>query len=457
MMNSKAARVAALLVGTALFASTPTAAQASAERVQRAQREQAQRQPQQQPQQQAQDPRQLALQQRFQKMPRAEQQALLPLINARVAAAQARAAGQTPNWAAVQMALTAAQAAARSNEARYFIAQAQLDVALGANNVAAQEQALATLLSNPVLTAEERASYREAQDVLINRRAEQAFAANDFATAERLFRQLLQANPNDQRLANNLRIVQERMGNSAGALQSVEQQIQQAEAAGGRATEDLYQRAWQTAYRARQRGQAAAGLQRLLRHYPTAANWRRGVDFVRENAVQDAQYLLDAYRFARAANVIRPNEYLSLAQTLDQAGLPGEVKAVVDAGVAAGALQSSQGDVARLLQVTNRRIGEDRAGLAAQIAQARRARTGREARIAGDVLYGYGRYQEAAELYRLALTKGGQDANLLNTRLGASLAMAGQRAEAEAALRAVTGTRAELANLWLAWLARSPA
>ena len=54
--------------------------------------------------------------------------------------------------------------------------------------------------------------------------------------------------------------------------------------------------------------------------------------------------------------------------------------------------------------------------------------------------------------YRAALQKGA-DANLANLRLGAALAMAGQRAEAEAALRAVTGTRADLANYWLLWLA----
>ena len=53
---------------------------------------------------------------------------------------------------------------------------------------------------------------------------------------------------------------------------------------------------------------------------------------------------------------------------------------------------------------------------------------------------------------RAALQKGGQDANMVNTRLGAALALAGQRAEAEAAFRAVTGQRAELAQLWLLWL-----
>jgi hypothetical protein len=35
--------------------------------------------------------------------------------------------------------------------------------------------------------------------------------------------------------------------------------------------------------------------------------------------------------------------------------------------------------------------------------------------------------------------------------------MAGRRPEAEAALRLVTGPRADLAGFWLLWLARRPA
>ena len=67
-----------------------------------------------------------------------------------------------------------------------------------------------------------------------------------------------------------------------------------------------------------------------------------------------------------------------------------------------------------------------------------------------------GKMGEAVKLYTEfgypALQKGGQDVNLVNTRLGAALALAGQRAEAEAAFRLVTGPRAELAQLWLFWL-----
>jgi len=432
MLNFKAARVAALLIGgSAVLATTPVLAQAPAQGQQPA-------------------PRKFELS-------REEQAALNPILQANAAAGAAQKAGGTADWAAVQALIPAAAAAAKSPDARYIVSRIQLDVALGTNNIAAQEQAIAALLSNAATPAAEASTYRQIQSTLVNKRAEAAFAANDFATAERLYQQLLQATPGDQRIVANLRIVQERMGNSSGALQGLMQQIRTAEAAGQRASEDLYQRAWQIPYRANQRAEAAAGLQRLLRAYPTPKNWRTAVDFVRERSGSDAQSLLDVYRLARTAGVIKPDEYLALAVSLDQAGLPGETKAVLDAGVAAGALQRSHSDVAKLLQISNRRIGEDRAGLPSQVQQARAASNGRQARIAGDVLFGYGRYAEAAEMYRLALTKGGEDAGMVNMRLGATLALAGQRAEAEAALKAVSGQRAELAGLWLAWLARPAA
>ena len=111
-----------------------------------------------------------------------------------------------------------------------------------------------------------------------------------------------------------------------------------------------------------------------------------------------------------------------------------------------------------MLAAANGRIREDQASLPASRTSALAAATGRPARQTGDAYFGYGQYADAVALYRAALEKGGEDPNLVNIRLGASLALAGQRAEAETAFRAVTaGPRAELAQLWLLWLASRPA
>ena len=56
--------------------------------------------------------------------------------------------------------------------------------------------------------------------------------------------------------------------------------------------------------------------------------------------------------------------------------------------------------------------------------------------------------------YRAALGKSGVDKDLANLRLGMALAQAGDKAGATAALNAAGGAQADLAKLWLAYLAQ---
>ena len=104
------------------------------------------------------------------------------------------------------------------------------------------------------------------------------------------------------------------------------------------------------------------------------------------------------------------------------------------------------------IALATQRAAQDRPSLAGERTAALAGRDGTVAFRLGDAYYGYGDYAEAAELYRAALQKGFADSNLGNLRLGAALALAGQRAPAEAAFRAVTGPGADLAQLWLLWL-----
>jgi predicted Zn-dependent protease len=117
----------------------------------------------------------------------------------------------------------------------------------------------------------------------------------------------------------------------------------------------------------------------------------------------------------------------------------------------------TEGAFRTLIATTGAAATSARGSLDANVRAARAGTTAQPALTAGDALFGQGRYADAAELYRSALQRGGLDAALVNTRLGSALALAGQRVEAEAALRAVTGPRAELAQFWLIWLARRPA
>jgi tetratricopeptide (TPR) repeat protein len=203
------------------------------------------------------------------------------------------------------------------------------------------------------------------------------------------------------------------------------------------------------------RSQSGALARGLVGAYPTPAHWRDALLIYRATADLDAQATVDVLRLMRAAGALAgERDYFDLADALNRGGYPGEAKAVIDDGVARGQINASAPTFREILTSATPRIAEDRRDLPASITAANAAATGTAALRTADALFGYGRYPEAIALYRTALTKGGVDANVVNTRLGMALALSGNRAEAEAAFRAVTGPRAELAAYWLLYTGR---
>jgi predicted negative regulator of RcsB-dependent stress response len=124
---------------------------------------------------------------------------------------------------------------------------------------------------------------------------------------------------------------------------------------------------------------------------------------------------------------------------------------VLDEGVAAKMVDPAQGQVKDLLASAKRRA-TSAAALKTLESKAASAPSGAAAMEAADAFFGHGEYAKAAALYRSAIQKGSVDTDLANSRLGMALALAGQKAEAETALRAVAGARTNLASLWLIWL-----
>jgi hypothetical protein len=68
------------------------------------------------------------------------------------------------------------------------------------------------------------------------------------------------------------------------------------------------------------------------------------------------------------------------------------------------------------------------------------------------VYLGRGDYAKAAAAYRADVAKGGGAADLANLRLGIALARSGDKAGATAALNAVKGQRASIAQMWLLYV-----
>ncbi|MET0240917.1 MAG: hypothetical protein ABW184_13590 [Sphingobium sp.] len=161
--------------------------------------------------------------------------------------------------------------------------------------------------------------------------------------------------------------------------------------------------------------------------------------------------MLDLYRLMSTAKAFQqPSEYAEYADAALKSGLVGEAKAVIDQGRAVGKIQPTQlGDI---YQLANAEVPKDRAGLPASEAAAAKAADGKIAASTASAYLGYGDNAKAATLYRLAIQKGGVDANEVNTRLGIALTRSGDKEGAKAAFGAVTGPRKELADLWIALL-----
>jgi hypothetical protein len=365
----------------------------------------------------------------------------------RTALAPLEKAVQAKDWAAATAALPGAQAAARSADARYFIGQFQLQIGQGTNNTQVQAQGIDAMVASGGGDPADRA-------LLFRNQGAIAQQAGDNAKAARAFGEYLKLNPNDQEIAGALASMQAR-DNPAQAMALLEQQIATAKAAGQKVPEDTYKRALQYAYNGKQGPQSVRLSRELVTAYPTPQNWRTALLVYQQNGRLDDAAELDLLRLMRATKSLTDKaDYFRLASALNQRGLPGETKAVVDEGLAARAYSANDPSFKPLGALASQRIAEDRAALPGLEQKAMASGTGTLALNTADAYLGYGDYAKAASLYRAALQKGSIDANIANTRLGVALAMAGQRAEAEAALKAVSGARADLAAFWLLWLSQ---
>lgn len=144
--------------------------------------------------------------------------------------------------------------------------------------------------------------------------------------------------------------------------------------------------------------------------------------------------------------------YSEFVDALWKSGQPGEVKTVIDTGTTANEIKKER--FADFYKLATDAIPKDKAGLASSATAAASAPNGKPASRTADAYLGYGDNAKAAELYKLALQKGGVDNDEVNTRLGIALARSGDTAGAKAAFAAVSGAgaRTQIAQLWSVWV-----
>jgi tetratricopeptide (TPR) repeat protein len=342
----------------------------------------------------------------------------------------------------------AAEAVAKSPDERYFIGQLRLNMAIAAKDKAAQRAAVDAIVRSGGASPEELPR-------LYRGLAGLAYDLKDYDAAVAAYGKVLELQPGDRDVTNNLIILHRERKAYPQAIALVQQSIAASKASGQPAPENIYLIGLQTALDGNLRPQMLSLTRDLLAAYPNPKNWANGLSIYRQAVNLDDEATLDTLRLMRATkSLTRSNEYIALADTLARGRYYAEARNVLNEGIGAGKLTASNASAAAILKEVSGRIAGDKAALAGLEGRARSEANGSFALKIAEGYYGHGDYAKAAEFYRLALQKGSVDANLANTRLGMALAQSGRKAEAEAALKSVSGTRADLAGLWLLWLNR---
>ena len=347
------------------------------------------------------------------------------------------------DWAAARAALAAAQAAAQSADAKYVTAQAELRIGINTNDTALQSHAIDALIASGGAQPGEMQALYENQMRF-------ALAAGDTAKAQAVQARLDALNPNDPNrfLRQAQALIQ--ANNFAGALPLYVQAIQAKQAAGQAVPASLRRDLAGLAYRA-QSPDTMRYMREWLAADPSRDAWHDTLSLMAERGASP-DLKLDIYRLMRGAGaMISERDYVQYAEAAREARAFEEIAAVLQEGVSRNAITSNAAYARESIAEANARISRIREVYAQDRRDALAGSDAQRAVLVGDRHYGAGEYAQAAEMYRAALQKGG-DANSINIRLGAALALANQRAEAETALRAVTGPRADLAQLWLLWL-----
>ncbi|KQM98286.1 hypothetical protein [Sphingomonas sp. Leaf25] len=367
----------------------------------------------------------------------------------RTAALAADAAIKAKDFATADQQLAAAQAAATAGnvDEAYFLAQLKVSAAQAKNDRPALATAIDQLLASPKLDA-------GAKGELYYNRGILALDAKQNAVAIQNFERARAAGYNNPDLDLRLAQLNIQGGNVDQGLASIDKVIAARKASGQPVPPNWYDYAISTLYKANRSAEASQWARRQLTEYPTQANWRKVLILFRDRADNKGATLgnqarVDVLRLMRETKSLADqNDYREYVQTTQDIGLPYETVAVIDEGRATGKIPASATIFTGLKTTAQGQIRTD-GPVTGLETRAKSAANGRAAAAAGNVYLANNNNAKAVELYQLALSKGGVDADEVNTRIGIAHARAGQSAEAKAAFAKVTnGPRGEIANFW---------
>ncbi|MCL6251981.1 hypothetical protein M3P36_13120 [Altererythrobacter sp. KTW20L] len=281
-----------------------------------------------------------------------------------------------------------------------------------------------------------------------------AFNAQDYAAARAALQLAQQNNYADGDVHGLIAETYYQEGNAAGGLAYIRRVIETTAAAGGDVPQQWVLRSLQAAYNSNLLDEAIDASIMLVTYHPTQENWLRALQVANSLGDFDPQARLDLMRLMRLTNTLTErSEYIRYIEDADPRIMSNEVSAVLGEAVAAGHLAEGDNYTTEIRDVVADRMAGDRAEAPSLVAEARGSANGRDALVAGDVLYSLNDFAGAEEMYALAVEKGGADTATAQTRLGMAQVRQGKNAAGAATLSQVTGPRATVARLWATYAA----
>lgn len=360
--------------------------------------------------------------------------------------AKAQAAIAKEDFAGAQAAIAAAEPLAETGDDKYVVGITKINVASKQQDMAAVGQGIDMVLASGSAPAADLPALYRNQGAL-------AAQNKDNAKAETAYTKLAELTPDNPDNLVALAEIKYQNKKPQESLAALDKAVAAKKATGQPVDENWYKRGLGIAYDSKLKPETLKWSGDYVKAYPTPTSWRTALQIYRtDNPLDDGQ-TLDLYRLARSAKALQgERDFFEYANTAMERGLPGEAEAVINEGFASKMVDSSSKPLNEVKALSSPRIAADKASLPASEKKAAAAADGRLALSTGDAYLSYGNYAKAAEMFRLALTKGNVDAATANTRLGIALANGGQKAEALTAFSQVTGPRKPLADYWTIWL-----
>ncbi len=344
-------------------------------------------------------------------------------------------------------ALAAAKAAALTPSEKYVAGELALQYAASRNDPKASLTAIIDILNSGGAPASEQADLR----FLAGSASWQLGDYNEAITQLKLAREAGRTDLNATLMLADAYLRRNKISDAQPLLD----QAFVLEAQGGRPLPPgWYDKAISVAYASGKWDRVSNLYQQRLALYPGAENWRTALVNSLAAPGGDPQAQLDLYRLEAATGALASErDFQAYAKLASDRGYDAEAKAVIEAGRRSGDLSPTEPVTTALMKTITPKVVKELAALPANVAKAKTASTGGAAASAGDIYLSTAQYAQAAEQYRLALSKGGVDVPRVTTRLGIALARSGDLAGAKTVLAGVPNSSwATTAGFWIVWI-----